>query len=114
MDTVESKILSQGVRNGTSIYLKDENADTVVASMSNVVSAAQKGGDLSKDGDDEILLNLILWDHESNAVHDLLEAVQRLLTFMYIHIHINHGWRPWESFNHFGENTSRFDFTPTD
>ena len=59
METVESRILSQGVRNGTSIYLKDEDADTVVASMPNVVSAAHKGGDLSKDGNEEELLKLI-------------------------------------------------------
>jgi len=60
METVESRILSQGVRNGTSIYLEDEDADDAVASMPNVVSAAHKGGDLSNDGNEEELLNLIL------------------------------------------------------
>jgi E3 ubiquitin-protein ligase SHPRH len=60
MDTVESRILSQGVRNGTSIYLKDEGADTVVAELPNVVSAANKGGDLSSDGNEEELLKLIM------------------------------------------------------
>ena len=60
MDTVESRILSQGVRNGTSIYLRDESADQVVASMPNVVSAAHKGGDLSNTGNEDELLKLIL------------------------------------------------------
>ena len=60
METVESRILSQGVRNGTSIYLKDSTADNVVASMPNVVSAAHKGGDLSTDGNEEELLKLIM------------------------------------------------------
>ena len=60
METVESRILSQGVRNGTSIYLKDEDADRVVASMPHVVSAAHRGGDLSHDGNEEELLKLIL------------------------------------------------------
>lgn len=59
-DTVESRILSQGVRNGTSIYLKDEQADELVAEMPNVASAAHKGGDLSNDGNEEELLNLIM------------------------------------------------------
>ncbi|ORX34384.1 SNF2 family N-terminal domain-domain-containing protein [Kockovaella imperatae] len=59
LETVESRILSQGVRNGTSIYLKDEDADTVVASMPNVVSSAHKGGDLFT-GNEEELLKLIL------------------------------------------------------
>jgi len=52
--------LSQGVRNGTSIYLKDEQADELVAEMPNVASAAHKGGDLSNDGNEEELLNLIM------------------------------------------------------
>jgi E3 ubiquitin-protein ligase SHPRH len=60
METVESRILSQGVRNGTSIYLKDEAGDEAVASMPNVPSAAHKGGDLSNDGNEEELLKLIL------------------------------------------------------
>lgn len=60
MDTVESRILSQGVRNGTSIYLKDETADEVVAEMPNVASAAHKGGDLSNDENEEELLKLIM------------------------------------------------------
>jgi E3 ubiquitin-protein ligase SHPRH len=60
METVESRILSQGVRNGTSIYLKEEGANEAVASMSNVASAAHKGGDLSNDGNEEELLGLIL------------------------------------------------------
>lgn len=59
-ETVESRILSQGVRNGTSIYLKDAEGDEVVAEMSNVVSAAHKGGDVSNDSDQEDLLKLIL------------------------------------------------------
>jgi E3 ubiquitin-protein ligase SHPRH len=42
-ETVESRILSQGVRNGTSIYLKDA-----------------EGGDVSNDSDQEDLLKLIL------------------------------------------------------
>ncbi|OCF41195.1 hypothetical protein I317_05025 [Kwoniella heveanensis CBS 569] len=62
METVESRILSQGVRNGTSIYLADEDADGVVADMPNVASAAHKGGDVSLGGDanEEDLLGLIL------------------------------------------------------
>ncbi|WVQ97832.1 hypothetical protein IAU59_004947 [Kwoniella sp. CBS 9459] len=62
METVESRILSQGVRNGTSIYLADEAADGVVADMPNVASAAHKGGDVSLGGDanEEDLLSLIL------------------------------------------------------
>jgi len=59
-DTVESRILAQGVRNHTSIYLKDEHADTAVAEMPNVVSAAHKGGDLSVQGDEHELLSLIM------------------------------------------------------
>ena len=59
MDTVESRILSQGVRNQTSIYLKDGTSDDVVASMENVVSAAHKGGDVS-DGSSKELLSLIM------------------------------------------------------
>jgi len=60
MDTVESRILSQGVRNGTSIYLKDKGADDVVAELPNVASAANKGGDLSNEGNEEELLKLIM------------------------------------------------------
>lgn len=60
MDTVESRILSQGVRNGTSIYLADDTADQVVAEMSNVASAAHKGGDVAAGGNEEDLLGLIL------------------------------------------------------
>ncbi|EIW68737.1 hypothetical protein TREMEDRAFT_71902 [Tremella mesenterica DSM 1558] len=56
MDTIETRILSQGVQNQTSIYLKDPN---VTMSMPNVVSAAHKGGDVS-DGNEEELLRLIL------------------------------------------------------
>jgi E3 ubiquitin-protein ligase SHPRH len=47
------------VRNGTSIYLKDEAGDEIVADMPNVVSAAHKGGDLASDGNEEELLKLI-------------------------------------------------------
>ncbi|WWD22075.1 hypothetical protein CI109_106564 [Kwoniella shandongensis] len=60
METVEARILSQGVRNGTSIYLDADNADHVVADMPNVVSAAHKGGDVSGDSNEEDLLGLIL------------------------------------------------------
>ncbi|OXB37227.1 E3 ubiquitin-protein ligase SHPRH [Cryptococcus neoformans] len=60
MDTVESRILSQGVRNGTSIYLADDTADQVVAEMPNVASAAHKGGDVAAGGNEEDLLGLIL------------------------------------------------------
>lgn len=60
-DTVESRILSQGVRNHTSIYLKDEaQAEQQEGQMENVVSAAHKGGDVSVGGDDEELLRLIM------------------------------------------------------
>lgn len=59
MDTVESRILSQGVRNGTSIYLADDTADQVVAEMPNVASAAHKG-DVAAGGNEEDLLGLIL------------------------------------------------------
>lgn len=59
MDTVESRILSQGVRNRTSIYLKDDTSDDVVAGMENVVSAAHKGGDVS-DGSSTELLSLFM------------------------------------------------------
>ncbi|KAK8846763.1 hypothetical protein IAR55_005851 [Kwoniella newhampshirensis] len=60
METVESRILSQGVRNGTSIYLDADNADHVVADMPNVASAAHKGGDVGGDSNEEDLLGLIL------------------------------------------------------
>lgn len=64
-DTVESKILSLGVRNRTSIYLKNDDAEKMIAEegISNVVSAASKGGDLGAnggDGNEEELLSLIL------------------------------------------------------
>ncbi len=59
MDTVESRILAQGVRNHTSIYLEDKDGDRVVAELPNVASAAHKGGDLN-DNDDDALLKLIL------------------------------------------------------
>ncbi|WWC59243.1 uncharacterized protein I303_101793 [Kwoniella dejecticola CBS 10117] len=59
METVESRILSQGVRNGTSIYLDEENADEHVAEMPNVASAASKGGDVAGEGNEEDLLGLI-------------------------------------------------------
>lgn len=59
-ETVESRILSQGVRNHTSIYLRDQDADLAVADMPNVVSAAHKGGDISNDGNEEELLRLIM------------------------------------------------------
>lgn len=58
-DTVESKILLQGIRNGTSIYLKEGDAGNAVADMPNVVSAAHKGGDIANDGKEEELLSLI-------------------------------------------------------
>ncbi|WRT65006.1 uncharacterized protein IL334_001947 [Kwoniella shivajii] len=60
LETVESRILSQGVRNGTSIYLDDENADQQVADMPNVASAATRGGDVGQEGNEEDLLGLIL------------------------------------------------------
>ncbi|ODO03141.1 hypothetical protein I350_05986 [Cryptococcus amylolentus CBS 6273] len=60
MDTVESRILSQGVRNGTSIYLASDDADDVVAEMPNVASAAHKGGDVTAGGSEEEMLGLIL------------------------------------------------------
>jgi E3 ubiquitin-protein ligase SHPRH len=60
-DTVESRILSQGVRNGTSIYLKDEEqGNQVVEDMDNVASAAHKGGDIGVDGNEEEMLQLIM------------------------------------------------------
>lgn len=60
-DTVESRILSQGVRNGTSIYLKDDDIESGgVREMPNVVGPAHKGGDVSNDGKEEELLQLIL------------------------------------------------------
>jgi E3 ubiquitin-protein ligase SHPRH len=60
-DTVESRILSQGVRNGSSIYLKEEEqGDQVVEDMDNVVGAAHKGGDIGVDGNEEEMLKLIM------------------------------------------------------
>ncbi|WWC67711.1 uncharacterized protein I206_101623 [Kwoniella pini CBS 10737] len=59
LETVESRILSQGVRNGTSIYLDAENADQQVAELPNVASAASKGGDVAGEGNEEDLLGLI-------------------------------------------------------
>ncbi|TXT06109.1 hypothetical protein VHUM_03582 [Vanrija humicola] len=48
METVEARILSEGVRNGTSIYLADAQEDErVVAAMENVAHAAQRGGDVT-------------------------------------------------------------------
>lgn len=48
METVESRILCQAVRNGTSIYLADRSeGERVVGAMPNVASAAGRGGDLS-------------------------------------------------------------------
>nr|ODN87625.1 hypothetical protein L203_03405 [Cryptococcus depauperatus CBS 7841] len=58
MDTVESRILSQGVRNGSSIYLADKHADNVVAEMPNLASAAHRGGDIL-NGEEENLLDLM-------------------------------------------------------
>ncbi|WWC87137.1 uncharacterized protein L201_002023 [Kwoniella dendrophila CBS 6074] len=60
LDTVESRILSQGVRNGTSIYLDEENADQHVADMPNVASAATRGGDVAGESNEEDLLGLIM------------------------------------------------------
>ncbi|WVR04446.1 hypothetical protein IAU60_001449 [Kwoniella sp. DSM 27419] len=60
METVESRILVQGVRNGTSIYLDDEHAGAAVADLPNVASAAHKGGDVSGDANEEDLLGLIM------------------------------------------------------
>lgn len=58
--TVESRILAQNVRTGTSIYLQDNDADREQAEhMPQVVSAAHKGGDLSNNDDDEELLSLL-------------------------------------------------------
>lgn len=62
-DTVESRILALGVRNGTSIYLKADDAGRgeMENKAGNVVSAAGKGGDLGQgDGNEEELLGLIL------------------------------------------------------
>lgn len=60
-DTVESRILSQGVRNGTSIYLnEDAQGDQVVEDLDNVVSAAHRGGDIGVDGNEEEMLQLIM------------------------------------------------------
>ncbi|KAL7424578.1 hypothetical protein Q5752_000262 [Cryptotrichosporon argae] len=60
MDTVEARVLSQGVRNGTSIYLKDEEGEASVKAMPNVVSAAQRGGDMSSEGNEHELVKLIM------------------------------------------------------
>jgi E3 ubiquitin-protein ligase SHPRH len=61
-DTVESRILSQGVRNGSSIYLREDDVESKIVdeNMPNVVGAAQKGGDVGNDGKEEELLQLIL------------------------------------------------------
>ncbi|BEI82473.1 hypothetical protein CcaverHIS002_0303410 [Cutaneotrichosporon cavernicola] len=62
LDTVESRILAQGVRNGTSIYLADKEEDeAVMATMDNVAHAARHGGDVSAVASaiDEDLLKLI-------------------------------------------------------
>lgn len=60
MDTVESRILSQGVRNGTSIYLADKKADEEAMSrMPHVAHAAGQGGDISTVKVDEELIKLI-------------------------------------------------------
>jgi hypothetical protein len=63
--TVESRILAQGVRNNTSIYLADDHSldgqqGETSGDMQNVPSAASKGGDLGSDGREEELLELIL------------------------------------------------------
>lgn len=62
LDTVESRILAQGVRNGTSIYLADKKEDeAAMAAMENVAHAASHGGDVSTVASaiDEDLLKLI-------------------------------------------------------
>jgi E3 ubiquitin-protein ligase SHPRH len=62
LDTVESRILAQGVRNGTSIYLADKEEDeAAMAAMENVAHAASHGGDVSAvvSAIDEDLLKLI-------------------------------------------------------
>lgn len=61
MDTVESRILSQGVRNGTSIYLEDWEADKEAMSrMPRVAHAAGSGGDISDVSTvDDALVKLI-------------------------------------------------------
>jgi hypothetical protein len=49
------------VRNGSSIYLKEEEqGDQVVEDMDNVVGAAHKGGDIGVDGNEEEMLKLIM------------------------------------------------------
>lgn len=65
MDTVETRILCQAVRNGTSIYLADQKAgDLAVDSMLNVSSSARREGDLALNHADSTgtaeLLNLIM------------------------------------------------------
>lgn len=62
LETVESRILSQGVRNGTSIYLADKDEDeAAMAAMENVAHAASHGGDVATVASaiDEDLLKLI-------------------------------------------------------
>lgn len=53
-DTVESRILARGIRNGDSIYLKDG----VAVEQENVAPAAAKGGDANA-GDARDLLELL-------------------------------------------------------
>jgi E3 ubiquitin-protein ligase SHPRH len=65
MDTVETRILCQAVRNGTSIYLADQQAgDRAIDSMLNVSSSARSGGDLALNHSDSTgnaeLLSLIM------------------------------------------------------
>lgn len=67
-DTVESRILALGVRNGTSIYLKQDDPELQLGGsqenshqQQNFASAAGKGGDLGKgEANEEELLGLIL------------------------------------------------------
>ncbi|CAK9783442.1 hypothetical protein CC85DRAFT_282178 [Cutaneotrichosporon oleaginosum] len=62
LDTVEARILAQGVRNGTSIYLADKKEDeAAMAAMENVAHAASHGGDVAavSSAVDEELLKLI-------------------------------------------------------
>ncbi|KAL1409743.1 hypothetical protein Q8F55_003740 [Vanrija albida] len=62
METVEARILSEGVRNGTSIYLADAQEDEkAVAAMPNVAHAAHRGGDVTVNAfNTEKMMKLIM------------------------------------------------------
>lgn len=64
-DTVEARILSNNVRDGTSIYLKPSDFESGMAenNMAHVAAGASKGGDLGASEGEERdfeLLSLIL------------------------------------------------------